>query len=248
MISNDTWSILIHLPAPVGAPRPPALNLWPGEVATFGRGTDIYPVDVTLDREGISRLAGRIEALDFYWLISNLSTRSNKSYVVHNDEGKGEYFTIRPGERLPVPFRAARVELLAADAEVMEFKVFAMRRSVPAIPVAVEAGRTVDAIRRLDPNTKHSLVLVALCEPRLVHGSAAIPTLPELLRRVRRTTAGRDLGTTAAINYHLEYLVDRLGLRDYDGLEDRRAALINRALWFGLVGEQHLELLTGEAG
>ncbi|MEV5839348.1 hypothetical protein [Nocardia sp. NPDC052112] len=94
------------------------------------------------------------------------------------------------------------------------------------------------------------LVLVALCEPRSVHGSAAIPTIPGLLERVRGTAVGASIKTTAAVNSHIDYLVDRLGLRGYNGFEDRRAALIDRALWFGIVGEEHLPLRTDrrEAG
>ncbi|QLY27571.1 serine/threonine protein kinase [Nocardia huaxiensis] len=242
--ANDTWSVLVHVPAEEGGVRQPGLNLWPGEAVTFGRGAADLRVDIRLDRPAVSRLAGRIEAVDFYWLLSNLSTRPNASYVVHNDEGRGEHFTIRPGERLPVPFTASRVQLLGGDSKVVEFKVFAMRRGAVAPPALPTTTQTVEPFRPLSVDAKHFLILVALCEPRLVYGSAAIPSIPDLLRRVQRTAAGRDLETTSAVNFHIEYLIDRLGLRGYEGLEDRRAALINRALWFGIVGEQHLELLA----
>ncbi|MFD4456824.1 hypothetical protein [Nocardia sp. NPDC058480] len=244
MISNDSCSVLVHVPAPLEGPRQPALNLWPGEASSFGRGSDTFRVDIRIDRPGISRVAGRIEVVDSYWLLTNLSSRTTATYVVHNDEGRGEHFTIRPGERLPVPFASSRVELLSAEGEVVDFKVFAMRRPLATIPEVTVTGRTADPIRPLDPTTKHFLVLVALCEPRLVYGSAAIPTIPGLLRTLRRTATGQDLATTAAVNYHIEYLVERLGLKGYGELEDRRAALIGRALWFGIVREEHLALLT----
>ncbi|MBY8858245.1 hypothetical protein K7711_17320 [Nocardia sp. CA2R105] len=247
MIETNTCSVLVHAPAPPGGgPRPAAINLWPGEQAMFGRGSDTRPVDVCLDRPGISRLAGRIEVVDGYWILTNLAGKATATYVVHNDEGRGEHFTIRPGERLPVPFTGSRVELLDAESTVIGFKVFVLRRAAAAIPAAATTtvGRTVNPVRPVDETTKHFLVLVALCAPRMVHGAAAVPTIPELLRQVQRTSTGRDIRTPSAVNFHLEYLVDRLGLRDYNGLEDRRAGLINRALWFGIVREEHLGLLA----
>lgn len=214
----------------------------------FGRGSHTRRVDVRLDRPGISRFAGRIEAVDGYWILTNLASKANATYVVHNDEGRGEHFTIRPGERLPVPFTESRIELLDAQSTVVGFKVFVLRRAAAAIPVTTATvGRTGGPVRPVDETTKHFLVLVALCEPRMVHGSAAVPTIPELLRRVQRTQTGRDIRTQSAVNFHIEYLVDRLGLRDYDGLVDRRAGLINRALWFGIVREDHLDLLADDA-
>ncbi len=241
-------SVLVHVPAPQGTVmRAPALNLWPGEQAMFGRGSDTRRVDVRLDRPGISRLAGRIEALDEYWILTNYASKADATYVVHNDEGRGEHFTIRPGERLPVPFTESRIELLDAESNVVEFKVFVLRRAAaPILITTATVGGTGDPVRRVDETTKHFMVLVALCEPRMVHGSTAVPTIPELLRRVQRTKTGRDIRTLSAVNFHIEYLVDRLGLRGYDGLDDRRAGLINRALWFGIVREEHLGLLADD--
>ncbi len=183
-------------------------------------------------------------------MLTNLASKPNATYVVHNDEGRGEHFTIRPGERLPVPFTASRLELLDAESNVVGFKVFVLRRTAVAVPAVSTAAdsRTRDPVRPVDETTKYFLVLVALCEPRLVHGSAAVPTIPELLSRVQRTRTGFDIRTHSAVNFHLEYLLDRLGLRGYDGLEDRRAALINRALWFGIVREEHLDLLADDPG
>lgn len=239
-------SVLVHAPAPASAERPPALNLWGGESVVFGRGSATHPVDLRLGGPGVSRVAGRIDAVDSYWMLTNLASWAQATYVVHNDEGRGEHFTLRPGERLPVPFAASRVELLDAASNVVDFKVFVLRRDpTPVVrPVTPETGgRTTGPAHPMDETTKHFLVLVALCEPRLVHGSAAVPTVPELLRRVQRTRTGGGISTASAVNFHIEYLVDRLGLRN-DMLEGRRAALINRALWFGIVREEHLDLLT----
>ncbi|MET8649875.1 FHA domain-containing protein [Nocardia aurea] len=249
MTETNQCSVLVHVPAMSGpTPRPAALNLWPGEQVMFGRGSASWRVDIRLDRPGISRLAGRVEAMDGYWMLTNLASTANATYVVHNDQGRGEHFTIRPGDRLPVPFRESRIELLDAESNVFGFKVFVLRRAAAAIPVSTATvGRTGSPVRPINETTKHFLVLVALCEPRLVHGSAAVPTIPDLLRRVQDTRTGCDIRTHSAVNFQIEYLVDRLGLRDSDGLEDRRAGLINRALWFGIVREEHLGLLTSNA-
>src|SRR4030095_9654364 len=61
---------------------PTVLNLAPGSAATFGRGNRDTPVDLVLPDAAVSRLAGRITAVEDYWLISNLSLRS--TYVIEN--------------------------------------------------------------------------------------------------------------------------------------------------------------------
>ena len=71
---------------------PPVVrDLAPGEAATFGRGSPYAPVDIMLPDAAISRVAGRILAVEDHWLVSNLSTRS--TYDIENPEGGGEFVT-----------------------------------------------------------------------------------------------------------------------------------------------------------
>src|SRR3978361_1313453 len=62
------------------------------------------------DHTDVSRLAGESTAVEDYWLITNLSR--DKTYVVDNPEGGGEYLTVSPRRvAAPVPFEFARVSL-----------------------------------------------------------------------------------------------------------------------------------------
>ncbi|MYV89441.1 serine/threonine protein kinase, partial [Streptomyces sp. SID1034] len=77
---------MIHLPAGRGEGEPGGdpvtLRLGPGEVARFGRGSASTPVELRLDDEAISRLAGEIRVTDDHWQLSNLSP--TQSYLVEN--------------------------------------------------------------------------------------------------------------------------------------------------------------------
>ena len=67
-------------------------------------------------------------------------------------------------------------------------------------------GETATALFSLDETAKYFLVLTALCEPRLRDGSsAALPTDPQILDRLRRLPSCRHL-TRSAVNFHLDYL------------------------------------------
>jgi hypothetical protein len=116
-------NILVQVPAPDGGPPSQIVHVRPGQTLRFGRGAPGCEVDIELDDESVSRLAGEISAVEDYWLISNLSTDS--SYVVDNPEGAGEYLMIAP-RRLaaPIPFEFARVSVPAPTRPV-QFLVFA---------------------------------------------------------------------------------------------------------------------------
>ena len=65
-------------------------------------------------------------------------------------------------------------------------------------------GETTTAPFSLDETAKYFLVLTALCEPRLRDGSsAALPTDPEIMDRLRPLPAGQDL-TRSAVNFHID--------------------------------------------
>ncbi|MFF5210698.1 winged helix-turn-helix domain-containing protein [Streptosporangium sp. NPDC000396] len=210
------------------------LEVAPGEHVTFGRG----PADLVLPDPAVSRLAGRIDVVDDYWLISNLSRAS--TYVVDNPEGGGEFVKVPPGRvRAPIPFELARVRL---PAESVSFLVFAPEHTLFHPDAPREGTETVLAFP-LDVTAKYFLILVALCEPRLRDPlSTVIPTVPEIIIRLAHLGLGRS-----AVNFHIDYLA-RVKLRvktpEQPGKSDwQRAAIVSLALRHDLVTARHLELL-----
>lgn len=248
----DARSVIVHCPAP-GGQEQEIVPLAPGEDATFGRGGPGHQVRLVIDHPGVGRLAGRITAAEDYWLLSNHSL--DRTYLVENPEGAGEHVKVAP-RRLgaSIPFELARVLLLVEPAP-LEFVVFAPpprladQGALP--PPDTETGA---APFPLDETAKYFLVLTALCEPRLRDGSsAALPTDPQILDRLRLLPSCRQL-TRSAVNFHLDYLA-RVKLRlgepaaaERPRLEWRRAALVSFALRFDLVREEHLALLPSHPG
>jgi hypothetical protein len=132
----------------------------------------------------------------------------------------------------------------------------ASSRASPASSGALPSpdGETTAVLFSLDETAKYFLVLTALCEPRLRDGSsAALPTDPQILDRLRRLPTCRRL-SRSAVNLHLDYLA-RTKLRLHEPaaterprLECRRAALVSFALRFDLVRSEHLALLPSRLG
>jgi hypothetical protein len=241
-------TVLVQVPSPDGGPPSQVVHVGPGERVRFGRGSARCDVDIELPHDGVSRLAGEITAVEDYWLISNLSTE--KTYVVDNPEGGGEYLTIAP-RRLaaPVPFEFARVSLPLTDGPV-SFLVFAPQHvyADPGEPAELDGERTTAAFP-LDETAKYFLILVALCEPRLRDGSTvALPTAGEIVERLRSHEQCREL-TRAAVNYHVDYLATtKLRVKEPrpgadERLEWKREALVSIALRYGLVRNEHRRLL-----
>jgi hypothetical protein len=241
-------TVLVQVPSPDGGPPSQVVHVGPGERVRFGRGAARCDVDIELPHEGVSRLAGEITAVEDYWLISNLSTE--KTYVVDNPEGGGEYLTVAP-RRLaaPVPFEFARVSLPRTDGPV-SFLVFAPQHSYaePGAPAELDGDRTTAAFP-LDETAKYFLILVALCEPRLRDGaSVALPTAGEIVERLRPHEQFGEL-TRAAVNYHIDYLATtKLRVKEPrpgadERLEFKREALAAIALRYGLVRNEHRRLL-----
>lgn len=213
-------------------------ELRPGESATFGRGAE---VDVVVSDRAVSRLAGSIEAIGDYWLISNLS--ADRTYVVENPEGGGEFVKVPPRRiGMPVPFEFSRV-ILPAEHGTTGFLVFAPEHVYGTQLQASAEGVTTMAVYPLDRSAKYFLILVALCEARLRDpSSTVVPTVPQLIERLQ----GFDL-TRSGVNFHIDYLArTKLRVKQADdvGKADwQRVALINLALRFNLVTDADLRLL-----
>jgi hypothetical protein len=233
-----------------GAAVPPVLELEPGETITFGRGSSVQPVDMTLSHRAVSRLAGEITATADYWLISNLS--GHQTYVVDNPEGGGEHLKIAP-KRLgaPVPFEFSRV-VIPVDDGAVDFLVYAPEHQFADETLVADrdGDRTATAFS-LDETAKYFLILVAMCEPRLRDSaSIAIPLIPEIIARLHSLESCRDL-TRTAVNFHIDYLAERkLRIRQRTGalldpvrLDWKREAVVSYALRFDLVREEHLRML-----
>jgi hypothetical protein len=241
-------TVMVQVPSPDGGPPSQVVNVGSGQVLRFGRGAPGCPVDIALPHAGVSRLAGEISAVEDYWLISNFSC--DKTYVVDNPEGGGEYLTVAP-RRLaaPVPFEFARVSLPQTDGPV-SFLVFAPQHcyAEPGHAGGLDGERTATAFP-LDETAKYFLILVALCEPRLRDSATVtLPTAGEIVERLRAHEQCGEL-TRSAVNYHIDYLAtEKLRVKEprpgADArLESKREALVAIALRFGLVRDEHRRLL-----
>jgi serine/threonine-protein kinase len=245
-------TVLVQVPSADGGPPSQVVNVGPGDTLRFGRGAPDCRVDVVLPNEGVSRLAGEISAIDDYWAISNLSR--DKTYVVDNPEGGGEYLMVPPRRiAAPVPFEFARVSL-PVTGDPVSFLVFAPTHSY-ADPGDLDglAGDGTTAAFSLDESAKYFLILVALCEQRLRDSSTvALPTAGEIVERLRGDDQCGEL-TRAAVNHHIDYLaITKLRVKEPrpgadERLEWKREAVVAIALRFGLVRDEHRRLLPPRA-
>lgn len=218
------------------------LRLMPGGEMTFGRG-EANGTHLRLDDPAVSRLAGKIRAVEDYWHLSNLS--ASTTYVVENPEGGGEFVKVPPGRLgAPVAYEFARVVIPARGGPVT-FMVYAPEHTVLEAGQVDVGARTVVAYS-LDPTARYFLVLVAMCEPRLRDPSSPlIPTTQDVVHRLA------PFGITAdAVNAQVDYLAkSKLKVRSRDagspsGKGDwQRAAIVGVALRFNLVRDTHLALL-----
>ncbi len=245
-------TVLVQVPSPDGGPPSQVVHVRPGETLRFGRGTAGCDVDIALDHDGVSRLAGEISAVEDYWLITNLSR--DKTYVVDNPEGGGEYLTVAPRRiAAPVPFEFARVSLPMTEGPV-EFLVFAPQHAYAEHDRAEpEDGERTAVAFPLDETAKYFLILVALCEPRLRDSTTvALPTAGEIVERLAEHELCGDL-SRAAVNHHIDYLaIEKLRVKEPrpgmdERLDSKREALVSIALRFGLVRDEHRRLLPPRA-
>ncbi|MFD0527134.1 serine/threonine protein kinase [Kitasatospora arboriphila] len=241
-------TVIVQLPDTGGGPRaaPRLLRMGPDDSADFGRGAPGWPVAIPLPDQGVSRRAGELTAASDYWRLSNFSRSA--TYVVENLEGAGEHLKVAPGRLgAPVPFEFSRVVLPSLGGGC-HFKVFAPQHAYLDRAQAGPPGEHTVSPFALDATAKYFLVLVALCEPRLRGTSAAVPGVGDVVERLRGGP-GAAGPSRSAVNYHIDYLAEsKLRLRP-EGSEGgagplrKREELVDLALRFDLVREEHLALL-----
>lgn len=240
-------TVVVQVPAADGGPPAEVRSIGPGQSLRFGRGGPDHDVELVLPDEGVSRLAGEIRAVEDHWVLTNLS--ADRTYVVDNPEGGGEYVTVAPRRiGAPIPFEFARVSLPVTDGPV-GFLVFAPQHAYADPRDEPPAGDRTVAAFPLDETSKYFLILVALCELRLRDGATvALPTADEIVERLRGHAGCEDL-TRAAVNHHIDYLATtKLRVKEPrpgadERLDSKREALVAVALRFGLVRAEHRRLL-----
>jgi hypothetical protein len=184
----------------------------------------------------VDSVAGRIHALDDYWLMTNQSR--SRTYCVENLEGAGEFVKVQARRSgVPIPFELSRI-VLTVPCRHGEFTVFG-----PEPTNQGDRGAARDSL--LNENSRYYMVLVCLCEPRLRDcGTAAVPTPGQVCQRLSGFADDRAL-TRSAVNYHIDYLTKKLDVRTPAGQAWtwKRETLVRLALKFDLVRPEHLGLL-----
>ncbi|TNH30588.1 serine/threonine protein kinase [Micromonospora orduensis] len=214
-------------------------------------GSDENVADLVIPDEHAAGVVGRVIAADGHWTIQNATAQT--PMLVENVAGN-DFVSVPAGMEMPVPFTSARV-LVFGSTGILAFSVQAAGHPprVPARPTA-DGGTSP-----LNHGAKYFGVLVALCEPALRYGPmSTLPTSAEIAQRLRRLPAYRSI-TSAAVDFHLNYLCTRKlrGFVDaYSSIvgapapvvaHSRRNALVQLALRFNLVRRQHLRMLEGGA-
>ena len=156
---------------------------------------------------------GTVSARRDHWRLDNLG---RPALIVVDLEHPRSLITV-PGGRVGavVPFELAQIH----DGEQPLVTVFGPEPAAGGgVAPLCPAVREYPPTGGLDPGATYFAVLVALCEPRLRRlaraagpdNSTGLPTSPEIVRIL----AGRGIAITSrAVDAHIEYLVDKLGLR-----------------------------------
>jgi hypothetical protein len=214
---------------PIDATAPPRqIELHSGESATFGPcNCGKCGVDLPLPAEQAPGLDGRVLAADEHWRLTNLS--DSGSLVVENLENPYEYVTLDPcREEAPIPFELARVT--AADLAGMDgITVFGPEpRHTVARRRQCARGRGA-ARPLLNRRSTYFQVLRMLCERRLAGAlNTPLPTSAEIASQL---SARGPRVTTRAVDAHIEYVTEKLGLRRGIGRDVLVAAAIRRGVF-----------------
>lgn len=189
-------------------------------------------------------VAGHVTADRDHWRLTN---HGQVDLLVFDLERSHDMITVPTGRlAVVVPFELARI--IGEGRPLLT--VFGPEPGPPA-PAPTDCPALPDhrPPTLLNPDATYFAVLVTLCEPRLrpVHGlrSAAPPPLPtsaEIAHRLRQ----RGFAVSArAVDSHIDYLIDKLRLRDPGTTGAarrtwRKETLVTTAIRRGLVAHEHL--------
>ncbi|MEO3930630.1 serine/threonine protein kinase [Micromonosporaceae bacterium B7E4] len=207
---------------------------------------------LTVSRAGeiLAPAAGRITVKSGYWLLSNFN--ASTAYLVENLTEAGEYIKVDPcRDAAPIPFELSRV-VLPGNCGPQSLNVLSPS-AARVDPADVISGLSFRC-GGLNTRRKYFLVLVALCEPRLIgEWHVGVPSVPEIVERLRPLPGWSRLSRNT-INYHIDYLAEQK-LRNYLGrgslgvrVRWKREALVSIALRHDLVRAEHLALLPPVSG
>ncbi|MFV2019032.1 hypothetical protein [Micromonospora sp. LOL_023] len=221
------------------------VRLDPGEVLEFGYRRGAGSLAVGRQDELATLAAGQITAAKGYWLLSNFNATT--TYLVENLADPGEYVKVAAcRDAAPVPFEMSRV-VVPGNCGPQSLNV--LSTSAPRVNTAKIMSPSSSRCVGLNTRRKYFLVLVALCEPRLLGDwPSGVPSMPEVIERLRPISGWSRL-TRNAINYHIDYLAEKK-LRNYIYVDSsttrirwKREALVSTALRHDLVRNEHLSLL-----
>jgi hypothetical protein len=184
-------------------------HLCPGQSVLFaGCGCRRCQFDLVVPATPGATGIGRVTAHPDHWRLDNPGP---VPLVVEDLEQPPNLITVPAGRAgVVVPFELARVGAGSAQAPLVTvFGPEPAGAATPVRPCPYTAGG--DGPDQLDPEAIYFAVLVALCEPRLRQSlDAALPTSAEIAQRLTQ----RGITVSArAVDWHIEYLTGKLGLR-----------------------------------
>lgn len=210
------------------------LRLRPGSSASFGTclcGSCRYDI---LVRSSV-HFAVAVTAYGDHWRASNLSSAS--PVIIADLEYPDQFVRVPPGRAdIPVPFELAQIGSVMGEASDALTVFGPEPRTVHAAEHPCPASAEAD-IRPLNPQSTYFAVLQELCAPRQGGGSTLpLPTSSQIAGSLQEY--GIHL-TPRAVDHHIDYLVQRLGVSPPPGLPAGRSwkkeALVGEALRRGLL-------------
>jgi hypothetical protein len=202
---------------------------------TFGRRGDLI-ID---DNPYLHRQMGRFVTRQSLWWLQNIGSRISFDL---RDEVTGTRLPVPPGQQVALAFPTFAIQFQAGPTQ---YEILGQREVVSALEPPGEVQGTVTIEFGVVPlSSEQHLLLVALCENRMVSGSPGLPT--------NQTIAARLGWTMPKFNRKLDHLCAKLAREGVKGLRgsaeglatDRRSTLIDHAIKVKLVQIGDLKLLA----
>ncbi|MCF2533779.1 serine/threonine protein kinase [Yinghuangia soli] len=239
------YTVVVRLPDDGDPDSGPEWELGPGETLDFGRAET---ADIHIPISTVSRSAGRITAARDHWLVDN--HHESRPLVVESLDGGGEFVKVPPRRvEYPVAFELSRILLGPERVPGAAVHVYAPAHRYADPGERPSEGGTTVVMANLNQEATYFLVLVALCEARLLDGSSvAVPGDRDIAERIAGSPILGPKGLSSrGVQFHIDYMATRkLHLADPGGgarKHWRRAQLVDMALKWNYVTNDHLALL-----